>query len=500
MYVNGSIYLLEEENNLTQNYFKLVNWLIDSVEENLDSFNFSLIDENKLLEIIRMHKVDGRINTNKLIELKRLKMVSDVLVSRIIASKFEIIERHKKQIAAIQEIMDHFKKKDIKPYPILIKGISIYSLTRNAKSLKRSMDIDLLYPNPEHLTSILMEIGYNKVDDKQVEHEYCQMEKDGIVLDIHNYIPVLRYSDEIRKKAIVCNKINKSVFFELINFPTKGLDYKNLLPLTVNCDLLKNILIPNTTLQILILCSHIFRNYVMARFNPKNILMAELLDIIDLLELKNFDENELKNIDTKIFGDSIAFTSFLIKLFYNKTLNWKTELIEEFPKVLYWSGVFYMPVKKEEFFFFEMKDILENKKIKNEKVIINESFGKTIEIQDPNRYNSHGLPLIKSLKIKKNEERLIMEIDLPKSPKDCADSFKFRINHRDYWFILEDQMMLEDKNLEGCFNEIFYHNTEYTVKIDFPTPELKGEILILICITRWGSGPLTSFLPIQVIL
>ncbi len=93
-----------------------------------------------------------------------------------------------------------------------------------------------------------------------------------------------------------------------------------------------------------------------------------------------------------------------------------------------------------------------------------------------------------------------MEIDLPKVPKDCADSFKFRINHRDYWFILEDQIMLEDKNLEGCFNEIFYHNTEYTVKIDFPTPELKGEILILICITRWGSGPLTSFLPIQVIL
>ncbi len=63
------------------------------------------------------------------------------------------------------------------------------------------MDIDLLYPNPEHLTSILMEIGYNKVDDKQVEHEYCQMEKDGIVLDIHNYIPVLRYSDEIKKKS-----------------------------------------------------------------------------------------------------------------------------------------------------------------------------------------------------------------------------------------------------------------------------------------------------------
>ncbi len=56
----------------------------------------------------------GRINTNKLIELKRLKMVSDVLVSRIIASKFEIIERHKKQIAAIQEIMDHFKKKQNK--------------------------------------------------------------------------------------------------------------------------------------------------------------------------------------------------------------------------------------------------------------------------------------------------------------------------------------------------------------------------------------------------
>lgn len=236
-----------------------------------------------ILELIEFHKLEVRVASEKKINNDHIN--ANYFDAQIKIANYKTLIGFRNHCKNLENIANEFRQRSIKEMPIIIKGVSVYHLTKNKRNIKRSGDIDLIYSDPSILELILIEMGFSK-DGEVSDHEYSQMVKGNQVIDIHKYIPIINYSEGVINKAKKATNNNNRVFFEsYTNMLTSKLRYEELSKNSFACEELGGLLLPNIEYQFLILCAHIFKNYVTSSFHiSSGVILAELLDAYELSE------------------------------------------------------------------------------------------------------------------------------------------------------------------------------------------------------------------------
>lgn len=467
----------------------------------------------RVLMAIKKHKLEGRVNIVELMKLEKAEYLSTHFVASIMFAKNTLNEIFEKHLHAVQEIIQEFKIQGIKELPIVVKGFSIYGLTNNINNLRRSVDIDLIHPSPPILEGVLSNLGYQN-DYRFSEHEYCGMSKGDVAIEIHNYIPIIDYSKDIEKKAKLAQLNNQNIFFEFHNLEKGQIQYSDLIQEAQTCSHMGGLLIPDVHYQILIISTHLFRNFINSQFHfSSHIIIAELLDILDLLNHPSFNKKYFQKIIlnykclssirfvANLLG-SILSEYQLIKILTDIEDACSNRIDQQliFPKILQWSGAMYIPKKKEEYIYGGINEFIDN--IDTLGTII---FENNVEVEIPNlhKFNSHGIQTIKRVSATLNKDVIIFTI----KPMDLmmgltCDVFEIFLEDKRCCFIVEDLVLREEEIPDGVKCTLT-DKVSYTVIVEIPVRLLdvygRSEYGLVLSITRWGTGPLTTFIPIKII-
>lgn len=232
-----------------------------------NELNYKMI-RGMFLHLITTHKLENKIDKIFTCSLNNYHIDSKELYTELENKKKKVRLIFDEQCKVLRKIASQFRLRGFKELPIVIKGGSIFGITNDHRSIKRSNDIDLIYSDVSIIEMILTEMGFErKGDDKLSEHEYCMMVKDNVVIDVHKYIPIINYSDGIIDKSKKAVANNSRIFFESF---TKIKQEKLLYSEIANNSLLSDFFglpIPRLNYQVLILSANIFRDYVNSCFH-----------------------------------------------------------------------------------------------------------------------------------------------------------------------------------------------------------------------------------------
>lgn len=108
----------------------------------------------------------------------------------------------------------------------------------------------------------------------------------------------------------------------------------------------------------------------------------------------------------------------------------------------------YIPLKKEEFIYYSLHEMIENLAIEDVHFDLNH---REKDIPNIQRYNSHGLQNIKSVTVKLDNSALIFVIKLMDSTIDQRyEVFEIFIEGERCCFILEDDVITDEEKPVGC--------------------------------------------------
>lgn len=460
--------------------------------------------DGMLLKALMKHKLIGRIDTANIQKLENGDTLGLEFFLELLIEKRTIETTFEKHLCAIQEIIQQFKLRGINEFPIVIKGVSVFGLTNVTDSIRRSGDIDLIYSDTALLESVLLELGYKK-KEKFSDHEYCEMYNEEMIIEIHNYIPIMNYSEASKKKAKNAYSRNTNIFFELSSIETEKIYYDDIIHARQSCHLFDEELILNVHYQLIILSAHIFRNFVSSQFNfASNIIIAELLDIIDLLNHSSFSMERFETVVKETSSShSIQFVGYLLERLFGEPrlkehFSNNTDKITLFPKILQWSGAMYIPLKTEEFIYYSLHEMIENLVIEEVHLDLHHRENDISNIQ---RYNSHGLQNIKAVTVKLDNSALIFVIKLMDSTIDQRyEVFEIFIAGERCCFILEDDVITDEEKPVGC-SWILLDNCTIMISIPIVLTNVykNSEYCLVISVSRWGTGPVSTFLPIKLL-
>jgi len=459
---------------------------------------------NKMfLQFITAHKLEGKIDK------EQMSNNDFQILDHSFFAYLEICEQNnrfmfEKQRQVLREIEDLFKLRGYKELPIVIKGVSLFGITNNHRNIKRSKDIDMIYSNPSVLESVLTDIGFKREGDDEIsEHEYCMMVREDIIIDVHKFVPILNYSDGIINKSRKAEATNRRIFFESFTRIEKlNLLYPEIAKHSLVSDTLGEIPVPDVHYQILILCANIFRDYVNSHFHfSSGIILAELLDVIELLSHSAFDMEQLISISNNERRTSISFVGYLIgKIFDDHRLAPAIDFDMLYPKFLFWNGTMYLPAQLNEFIYFDSSDFVNFLDSENIDLSTNDTKSITPNIE---KYNSHGSQHVKLVTLEKKENNLSIKITLMNKPiATAADVFEIAFEGKRCCFSFADNAVKIEEKVDGCKFGIIEENAGYSVFADLPikaiTAPWKNNAGVFICVTRWGDGPLSTAIPVSV--
>ncbi|GBF75265.1 hypothetical protein PA598K_03657 [Paenibacillus sp. 598K] len=479
--------------------------ILDHTLQKMHASNGIKTCDSEFLAILKKHKLQGRISIPELLKMNSFKRFDQKLViASLMHEKVKINAFADKHQLAISEIANEFINQKIAALPIIIKGLSIFSLTNDVSNIRFSVDIDMIYSDPEFLSAILTELGYIR-EDTVSSHEHCIMYKNDVTIEIHNYIPVIHYSKGAIKKAVKTEKNNKQLYFENAAVEETMIRYEDLVTNAQPSSFLHGILVPSINDQVLILCTHIFRNYVKSQFSfASQIKLAELLDVLDLIRHQSF-ELELF-VKENCYETSVLFTACLLeKLFGERDFldalcpsPDRAQLL--FPKILQWSGAMYLPRLPEELVYFglsEFIDALETKPI----ILSQDKLG--TQLFDLHKYNSHGITQLESLVVTLSDNCLVLVVKLQELiPSQTADVVELFTEEHRCCFVIEDNSITTEETYEGYSWELM--QGDYTLKIEIPLCYLDVygnlKLSFIFSVVRWGTGPLSTCVPMKISL
>lgn len=457
-----------------------------------------------LLELLLLHKLEERVSKDD-------QWLDDYLQNAQLsqglnASRNQTRLRFLKQCQLAKEIGNLFQHKNIKEVPILIKGISLYGLTEQTHHIKRSVDMDLIYSDPFKLETLLMEIGFARINDHgQNDHEYGAMVRDELVIDIHRFVPVYACSEGMMNKA---TKAESSIFFESFTRMTR--DEINFLELNSDaCALpnLGNIRVPSVHYQILILCANIFRNFAHSLFHcSSGVILAELLDVRDLLRHSSFDVGRFGSlINSRERRTSVDFVGGLLSRILGDVslheLHYASDQV--YPKFLLWNGLMELPTRASDYIYHSYSDFTE--RLGAETFNLKWQDDKTL-MPNVESFNSHGIRQVTSLTLERRSDRLGIQINLIDRPNVLSvDVIEMAFEGTRCCFSFTGASIEVEEKPEDCsIGFTLGEDKGYAIHIEIPVELLINPFVsragLVICVTRWGDGPLSTLVPITLLL
>lgn len=195
--------------------------------------------------------------------------------------------RMRRHAAALQEITRACA--DTGAPPILVKGFSLYALTGDPDDIRDSADMDLFHPDPARLKDVLLALGYADAPGViTAHHEYAVMARAGVLIEIHNYLPVQTYFPHVTPDACV-PETHPGLWRQP---PYRWPDCTALTDADLRQDVTRGaapeadgLTLPSPAMMALVLCAHAFRNVIEAR-RPK---LSEIADLPFLTRHPQFD-------------------------------------------------------------------------------------------------------------------------------------------------------------------------------------------------------------------
>ena len=233
--------------------------------------------------------------------------------------------RTRHQIAAVQEISEALPPEAL-PL-IVIKGPAVFAITGERRHFRLSGDLDLLCADSQHLWETLISLGFRGERDdaldetKSSAHEFGVLTRGGTTIEIHNYFPVVRYPDEVRRADLLPVHhpdqwvqtlpvmLQSQIGFDLLSAHSmNGIEQGT-----------RHMRVPDPAASILILCAHEFRNFLHSPFTGMTVRLSALADVYDLARDPRFNSGcFLTLMEETGAKDSVCFVASLLQAYYGR--------------------------------------------------------------------------------------------------------------------------------------------------------------------------------------
>lgn len=249
------------------------------------------------------------------------------LLDRLFNHRQEVNQRFRRQLRAFQEIRSCLSSGE--PPLILAKGAAIHALTGENRHIRFARDLDLFFHDPERLKRVMEHLGYSG-EKLEAGHEYAILQREDIVVEIHRYFPVHSYPSAI--EAIDLNPASSPLlwFQNLGLYTTAEVGYWDLAHECIHGKTkeTKGMVVPNPCLSVLLLCSHIFKNYVEPAF--WRVHLSEAANVFDLVHHPDFEKTRFVELVERFHAvDAVGFVGILIESYLGR--NPFSMLLSTFP-------------------------------------------------------------------------------------------------------------------------------------------------------------------------
>ncbi|WP_240420360.1 nucleotidyltransferase family protein [Paenibacillus periandrae] len=316
-------------------YYEIAKWAVGGTQ---DINEVNITDDDILFQVLKEQRVIGRF-------LKRMKSdypkkFSNELIEKLSNFQNDIEVRNRNFMKVLNELNEVIDSRN-SSY-IVIKGFSYYALTGESQSIRYSTDIDLFCNEFQLLKAGLSSINFVDTNEFLSPHEIGNMIRNNIVMDVHNYFPVLSYPKIVQQqKDYLPDQFQGYWFQKNQELRVTKIYYNDLLEnstfgITVDTN---NIKILEPCMLILILCAHIFKDYVWEPYKVDLLRLGELAEINDLCKHEKFDKNKLLELiekyDAKV---AVSFVRHLLIAFFEccnlPSFNFSEERLEwvQFPQ------------------------------------------------------------------------------------------------------------------------------------------------------------------------
>jgi len=164
---------------------EILKWVAGSSEE---LPRMRRVDEDRLLELIALHRLSchflHRLNQ------RQPDWCSSRLVAGILSLKAQALSKVQKHLEAAREI--HSAVSSNTSPLITIKGFTAYALTGEARHIRYSEDLDLVFGDLGYLWSQMEALGYAG-KKHELSNEYASMFRGEVMVELHRYVEVWPY-------------------------------------------------------------------------------------------------------------------------------------------------------------------------------------------------------------------------------------------------------------------------------------------------------------------
>ncbi len=282
--------------------------------------SFDSIDSDAILRLVAVHRVTGRM-------FRRLQRdpqtwADDELVSELASMQSTDEEGVGRQIEVFRELHDAYSSSDRIVMPI--KGFAPYILLGDRATIRYSGDIDIACSNQEHFLEVLSALGFTRHDAEAVSlHLFSPKSyRDDMVIDAYDFVPVWKYPQETDLTAYTTE--HGAVVFNPKVLPEYGRIYfHDLIRHSVQYPSpeLGPLVIPDHTMMVFLLCTHIFRDFFQALPHPTMPLLklGTLADLFDLARHPSFvGEAFVKLVEQFDGEDCVLFAGNLLEAYFGQ--------------------------------------------------------------------------------------------------------------------------------------------------------------------------------------
>ena len=277
---------------------KVVMWMANLKE----SPDFSMIDETQLYDFITKNRLEGRF-------LKKFR--EDKLPNRLNTDFIKRIENRYQRILILSRMQINFfgrlqNKASFASKPMLVKSVSCAALCNDKNYIRFSGDIDILSEDIPILKKELQDEGFKEIKGDVTPYEDSVYSKGNIIIEAHKYYPILS------KPNLSANTMKTKKQLNIEDISMSKLTYNDLLQnsIIINNDIVSNLLITDPEMTALLSALHMHRNYFWEPYKTPLICIAEAFEIMDLINLPQFDINKFKMLCNKLeagFSVNYAF-------------------------------------------------------------------------------------------------------------------------------------------------------------------------------------------------
>lgn len=265
-----------------------------------------------LLRAVRAHRIFGRFARR--VEQECPDWCSSTLLEHLDQQQVSDQAKVLRLIEAAREVVERYP--DQQHPPIFFKGFSIYALLNDPQVLRYSNDIDVLAHEPPRFAALLGDLGFTSVK-AAAPHEYANLRRDRLTIDIHAYFPV--WSAPMVSDGITLHpSVHVGCWVQPADLIHHRLDYDAVYAQSTCGAAFEttNLRVPNAEMAILLLCAHAFKDYAEWWMAKTVVRASTLADIHDLARLPSFDPQRFLNLAERYHvQDAVRYISRILEHF-----------------------------------------------------------------------------------------------------------------------------------------------------------------------------------------